>query len=286
MNEDKNNINNLYNNTNNNNNYFTNYKNNNDSQYGNTYYRDRDESKEINERIDNLEKNIYEIKNEINNISSGIKLFLDKDYFLYNFKDSIKQICYDFFSEKINNENINQTRNENNENEEQDNSQDNSEFSESKNLQNNNNINEKGEIEEKINKKIDEKLDYLCNNLKNQIFEKYLQPSINEIESSMKQNIEDIKKKVDTLNYSNENNTNDINTNNTNEYINGEDMVYSNYEGSIDKKNKQRKKYEEINRLGEKLYDKLMEKEKKLKLLKQETTKLLNGKSMDNNYSN
>ena len=286
MNEDKNNINNIYNNTNNNNNYFTNYKNNNDSQYGNTYYRDRDESKEINERIDNLEKNIYEIKNEINNISSGIKLFLDKDYFLYNFKDSIKQICYDFFSEKINNENINQTRNENNENEEQDNSQENSEFSESKNLQNNNNINEKGEIEEKINKKIDEKLDYLCNNLKNQIFEKYLQPSINEIESSMKQNIEDIKKKVDTLNYSNENNTNDINTNNTNEYINGEDMVYSNYEGSIDKKNKQRKKYEEINRLGEKLYDKLMEKEKKLKLLKQETTKLLNGKSMDNNYSN
>ena len=286
MNEDKNNINNLYNNTNNNNNYFTNYKNNNDSQYGNTYYRDRDESKEINERIDNLEKNIYEIKNEINNISSGIKLFLDKDYFLYNFKDSIKQICYDFFSEKINNENINQTRNENNENEEQDNSQENSEFSESKNLQNNNNINEKGEIEEKINKKIDEKLDYLCNNLKNQIFEKYLQPSINEIESSMKQNIEDIKKKVDTLNYSNENNTNDINTNNTNEYINGEDMIYSNYEGSIDKKNKQRKKYEEINRLGEKLYDKLMEKEKKLKLLKQETTKLLNGKSMDNNYSN
>jgi len=286
MNEDKNNINNLYNNTNNNNNYFTNYKNNNDSQYGNTYYRDRDESKEINERIDNLEKNIYEIKNEINNISSGIKLFLDKDYFLYNFKDSIKQICYDFFSEKINNENINQTRNENNENEEQDNSKENSEFSESKNLQNNNNINEKGEIEEKINKKIDEKLDYLCNNLKNQIFEKYLQPSINEIESSMKQNIEDIKKKVDTLNYSNENNTNDINTNNTNEYINGEDMIYSNYEGSIDKKNKQRKKYEEINRLGEKLYDKLMEKEKKLKLLKQETTKLLNGKSMDNNYSN
>ena len=283
MNEDKNNI---YNNTNNNNNYFTNNKNNNDSQYGNTYYRDRDESKEINERIDNLEKNIYEIKNEINNISSGIKLFLDKDYFLYNFKDSIKQICYDFFSEKINNENINQTRNENNENEEQDNSQENSEFSESKNLQNNNNINEKGEIEEKINKKIDEKLDYLCNNLKNQIFEKYLQPSINEIESSMKQNIEDIKKKVDTLNYSNENNTNDINTNNTNEYINGEDMIYSNYEGSIDKKNKQRKKYEEINRLGEKLYDKLMEKEKKLKLLKQETTKLLNGKSMDNNYSN
>ena len=38
-----------------------------------------------------MEKNIYEIKNEINNISSGIKLFLDKDYFLYNFKDDIRK---------------------------------------------------------------------------------------------------------------------------------------------------------------------------------------------------
>ena len=101
-------------NINNNNNYFTNYKNNNnDSQYvnNNTFYKEKekDEFNEINERIDNLEKNIFEIKNEINNISSGIKLFLDKEYFLYNFKDAIKQICYDFFSEKTEN-------NENNEN--------------------------------------------------------------------------------------------------------------------------------------------------------------------------
>ena len=156
-------------------------------------------------------------------------------------------------------------------------------MSESKNLQNNNNSKNKGGIEDKLNKKIDEKLEYLCDNLKNQIVEKYLQPSINEIENSMKQNIEDIKKKVDTMNYSNE-----IKSNNTNEYINGEEMMIfsnNNYEGSLNKKNMQRKKYEEINRLGEKLYDKLMEKEKKLKLLKQETTKLLNGKSMDNNNS-
>ena len=288
MNEEKNNMNNmnnLYNNSINNNNYFTNYKINNESNYANnTYYKE--ESREINERIDNLEKNIFEIRNELNNISSGIKLFLDKEYFLYNFKDSIKQICYDFFSEKIenneNNDNINQTGNENNENEEQDNSQfNNTELSESKN-NNQNNINNKNEktgIEDKINKKIDEKLDYLCNNLKNQIYEKYLQPSINEIENSMKQNIEDIKKKVDSMNYSNENNTNEIN---------GEEMISSinNYEASLEKKNNQRKKYEEINRLGERLYDKLMEKEKKLKLLKQETTKLLNGKSMDNDISN
>ena len=289
MKEERNNI---YNNSiNNNNNYFTNYKNNNESQYANnTYYRDREmnESREINERIDNLEKNIFEIKNELNNISSGIKLFLDKDYFLYNFKDSIKQICYDFFSEKIdnneNNEDINQTKNEKEDNEEQNNSQyNNTELSESKNNNLNinndiNNANEKKGIEDRINKKIDEKLEYLCDNLKNQIYEKYLQPSINEIENSMKQNIEDIKKKVDSMNYSNDNNTNEIN---------GEEINYSNNnEIILDKRNNQRKKYEEINRLGERLYNKLMEKEKKLKLLKQETTKLLNGKSMENDISN
>ena len=141
-----------------------------------------------------------------------------------------------------------------------------------------NNANEKKGIEDRINKKIDEKLEYLCDNLKNQIYEKYLQPSINEIENSMKQNIEDIKKKVDSMNYSNDNNTNEIN---------GEEINYSNNnEIILDKRNNQRKKYEEINRLGERLYNKLMEKEKKLKLLKQETTKLLNGKSMENDISN
>jgi hypothetical protein len=245
-----------------------------------------------------LEKNIYEIKNEINNISSGIKLFLDKDYFLYNFKDSIKQICYDFFSEKINNENINQTRNENNENEEQDNSQDNSEFSESKNLQNNNNINEKGEIGEKINKKIDEKLEYLCDNLQNQIFEKYLQPSINEIEKSMKQNIEDIKEKVDSINCTNisvkKTNIADESqiSNKYKNYDNSSYLKYKNYSqisnndifnnnSSIIKK----EKCEEINRLGEKLYKKLLEKEKKLKLLKQETNMLMSIKNSQNNLN-
>ena len=56
-----------------------------------------EETKDINERIDNLEKNIFSIREELNNISSGLKLFLDKEYFLYNFKDTIKQICYNFF---------------------------------------------------------------------------------------------------------------------------------------------------------------------------------------------
>ena len=265
-----------------------------------------EETKDINERIDNLEKNIFSIREELNNISSGLKLFLDKEYFLYNFKDTIKQICYNFFSEKMDN---NQQRNnenlESNENEEQDYSQYNSDFNESKNNRNNPNISKKEKlgIEDRINKKIDEKLEYLCDNLKNQIFEKYLQPSIKEIENSMKQNIEDIKEKVDSMNYSNLNNinnedmskkyfNNDINGERDDKEENGEENFSSNnnYENSLRNNSNtskvQKNKYEEINRLGVKLYGKLMEKEKKLRLLKQETTKLLNGKNIDNNFSN
>jgi len=50
-------------------------------------------------------------------------------------------------------------------------------------------------LENEINKKIDEKL----GNLKNSIFDKFLKPTINKIGDSMKQNIEEIKSKVDTL---------------------------------------------------------------------------------------
>ena len=255
-----------------------------------------EESIEINKRIDNLEKNIYEIKDELNNISSNLKIFLNKDTFLYNFRDSIKQICYDFFSERINMENNEQIKNENeneyenenqNENVEKDNSQDSGEYSMIKNNQNENN-----KIEEEINKKIDEKLEYLCNNLKNQIFEKYLQPSINEIEKSMKQNIEDIKEKVDSINNTNISNNSNLMKNNHKYYnIIEDDEKNNNYNGSIELNNRneeqnskgdiyhktsskvKRQKYEEINRLGEKLYDKLLEKERKLQLLKQETMK-------------
>ena len=265
-----------------------------------------EETKDINERIDNLEKNIFSIREELNNISSGLKLFLDKEYFLYNFKDTIKQICYNFFSEKMDNNQQRDNENlESNENEEQDYSQYNSDFNESKNNRNNPNISKKEKlgIEDRINKKIDEKLEYLCDNLKNQIFEKYLQPSIKEIENSMKQNIEDIKEKVDSMNYSNLNNinnedmskkyfNNDINGERDDKEENGEENFSSNnnYENSLrnnsNTSNVQKNKYEEINRLGVKLYGKLMEKEKKLRLLKQETTKLLNGKNIDNNFSN
>ena len=270
--------NNIYNNSNNN--YFNKYNS------PNLNLNNDEDSIEINKRIDNLEKNIFEIKDELNNISSHLKIFLNKDNFLYNFSDSIKQICYDYFNERMNMEKNEQVNDGNeNLNEERENSQYSGEYSEEKNIQNENN-----KIEEEINKKIDQKLEYLCDNLKNQIFEKYLQPSINEIEKSMRQNIEDIKEKVDSINYINNsnqikknnkyyNNITDEEENNNNIYNGSLEIKNSNeeskYKGNIYKNSSKRKKdkYEEINRLGEKLYGKLLEKEKKLKMLKEETMK-------------
>jgi len=96
---------------------------------------------------------MLEIKDKLNNISSNLKIFMNKDNFLYNFKDSIKQICYDFFTERINDnssnsnnnyENINnnefynkvQIQNENNNEENENNSQYSDDYSENKNAQN------------------------------------------------------------------------------------------------------------------------------------------------------
>ena len=292
-----------------NNNYFNHYK----TEYKNNSINNINNEEEygINKRIDDLEKNMLEIKDELSNISSNLKIFMNKDNFLYNFKDSIKQICYDFFTERINNnsdnnnhENINnnefynkeQIQNENNNEENENNSQYSEDYSENKNVQN-----EKMKIENEINQKIDEKLEYLCDNLQNQIFEKYLKPSINEIEKSMRENIEDIKEKVESINHTNITNNSYIKNKYNNLMDNEENINYNNdYDtySIINKNNEQnskgdiyhktssrikKEKYEEINRLGEKLYSKLLEKEKKLKLLNQETNLLISKKHLGNN---
>ena len=304
-----NNSNTNYNSPNNNdfNRYKTEYKNNSINNINN------EEEYGINKRIDDLEKNMLEIKDELNNISSNLKIFMNKDNFLYNFKDSIKQICYDFFTERINNNSSNsnnnneiinnnefynkeQIQNDNNNEENENNSQYSDDISENKIAQN-----EKIKIENEINQKIDEKLEYLCDNLQNQIFEKYLKPSINEIEKSMRENIEDIKEKVESINHTNITNNSFIKNKYNNLMDNEENINYNNdYDtySIINKNNEQnskgdiyhktssrikKEKYEEINRLGEKLYNKLLEKEKKLKLLNQETNLLISKKHLGNN---
>ena len=118
---------------------------------------------------------------------------------------------------------------------------------------------EEKDLENQINKKLDEKLDSLQNN----IFDKYIKPNINKIGNSMKKNMEQIQYEVDNMDKNGEN-INDI----TKEKEN--DLSYKLSTSKI-----RNEKFEEINKIGERLYNKLLEKEKKLKILKQEKAKFL-----------
>ena len=118
---------------------------------------------------------------------------------------------------------------------------------------------EEKDLENQINKKLDEKLDSLQNN----IFDKYIKPNINKIGNSMKKNMEQIQYEVDNMDKNGEN-INDI----TKEKEN--DLSYKLSTSKI-----RNEKFEEINKIGERLYNKLLEKEKKLKILKEEKAKFL-----------
>ena len=229
---------------------------------------------DINRRLDNLEKNVNEIKKEISSMSSKLSNLSSNNFFQNNLKEQIKQICHEYLNEKLNSgENIKYNSNNIRPNYNFNNNNDNhSMYSEFMNDEN-----KKFEVE--MNKKIEQKMEIWGETLKNQIFNKLLKPSLNQIEDTMKKNIEEIKEKINEIN--NMNNINNLE--NINRYANNE---------RYDKKNKmlestnsdlfskgtaklRNEKYEEINRLGEKLYQKLLEKEKKLKLLKQETSKYI-----------
>ena len=115
------------------------------------------------------------------------------------------------------------------------------------------------ELDKQINKQLDEKLGKLQNN----IFDKYLKPTINKIGDSMKKNIEQIELEVNNIDQHN--------------------IIESSKDNNIDLSYKlstskiRNEKFDEINRIGDRLYNKLLEKEKKLKLLKQEKAKYLDN---------
>ena len=78
----------------------------------------------------------------------------------------------------------------------------------------------------------------------------------------MKKNIEQIQYEVDNMEKQNINNINELSK---------EDLSYKLSTSKI-----RNQKFDEINKIGERLYNKLLEKEKKLKLLKKEKAKFLN----------
>ena len=233
---------------------YDNYKSNNNS----------NNKKQIKQKLDYLEGNIIEIKKEISLITENLSFLSSKEFIFNNFKEYVIQICEEIYNEYLinnfNSKDKNHSFISNNSNYDN-----NNQISQNNNINLSNNKNSGIFLDNEINKKIDQKL----GNLKTNLFDKFLQPKINEIGESMKKNIEQLKSKVDTIG----NNINIYKDKNiyekTNSNSNEESLIYK---SSSKLRNE---KFDEINRIGEKLYNKLLEKEKKLKLLKQEKTKFL-----------
>ena len=138
------------------------------------YFSKNNRIKLVKEKLDYLEGNIIEIKKELNFLSENLSFLNSKEFIVNNFKDQIIQIC-----EEIYNENFGDENNFNNFNKEKNISI----LSNNSNLGNQNrNNNNESLLENEINKKIDEKL----GNFKDNIYEKFLGPTINEIGNKMK----------------------------------------------------------------------------------------------------
>ena len=232
---------------------------------------------DINRRIENLEKYVIDIKKDISSMSNILSnLSKNNNIFRNNFRDKeqAREEYNEYFSEKTNNDenyknNIKYKNSSNNNN--NDNHSMYSEFLNDENRKKNiNEIHKKYEIE--INKKIDQKLQILGEEIKNQIYDKFISPSIEQIENIMKQNIEEIKDKLNEINYNNALNNISNNSFKKNKLL----QSRSTFDLSSRRNSKiKNEKYKEINRLAEKLYQKLNLKAQKIKLLKEETSKYL-----------
>ena len=214
----------------------------------------------IKEKLDYLEGNIIEIKKDLNLISEHF--ISSKEFFMNNFKKQILSICQEIYNENIKNENNNTFIN-------------NSYFGSG-----NKDINNEKLLENEINREIDEKL----GNLENNICNKFLRPTINKFGNSIKKNMEEVKKQVDTIGsniYFKKNNLEKEKS-----YFGKDEQEDDNMEFKTSS-HLRNEKFDEIDRIGEKLYNKLVEKEKKLKISKQEKTRFLNEeKEKYNNEDN
>ena len=213
---------------------------------------------DVNRRLDNLEKNVIEIRKELNSMSQLISNLCSGKLLVNNFKENIKII----FDEYMNERNMTNNYNEDNR----------SLYSELVNEEN-----RQTNLKNDINKKIEKKINKLSEEIKNDISIKFLKPALNNIELKMKRSIDEINYKIDEMNIFNKSNNSIKNKNNKNQIQLNKFSEFPTNSDIFDKSSSKlrNEKYEEINRLGEKLYQKLLEKEKKLKQLKKETSKFL-----------
>ena len=233
---------------------------------------------DINRRIENLEKYVIDIKKDISSMSYILSNLSKNNIFRNNIRDKeqAREVYNGYFNEKTNNDenykdNIKYRDSSNNNN---DNHSMYSEFLNNENRKRNmNEIHKKYERE--INEKIDKKLLILGEEIKNQIYDKFILPSIEQIENVMKQNIDEINDRINEINYNNALNNVSNNSFKKNKLL----QSRSSLDLSSRRNSKIRnEKYEEINRLAEKLYQKLNLKAQKIKLLREETSKYLKQK--------
>ena len=234
---------------------------------------------DVNRRIENLENYVFDIKKDISSMSNILSnLSKNNNIFRNNFRDKeqVREEYNEYFSEKMKNDenykdNIKYRDSSNNNN---DNHSMYSEFLSDENKKKNmNEFHKKYEIE--INKKIDQKLQKLGEEIKNQIYDKFISPSIEQIENVMKQNIDEIKDRLNEIDYNNSLNNFGNNSFKKSKLL----QSRSSYDLSSRRNSKiKNEKYKEINRLAEKLYQKLNLKAQKIKLLKEETAKYLKQK--------
>ena len=236
--------------------------------------------KGIESKIENLEIEIRQIKLNFEQFAKDIKTFITdisqqpKENNIQNTEEIINIVlkeCAKMISSKFNEYQSPNTHNSNYQN----NMINNQYQYTGGNVSTDSNLNS---FEARLNKKIEEKFDILANNIENQVFKDFLQPSIQQIEVRMKENMDEIKDKLNNLN----NNTNIVsqseNTSFIDSYRMNRSLRSSMNEGGKTSTQRKEEKYDEINKIGEKLYNKLVEKEKKLQDLKKETSNYLKKK--------
>jgi hypothetical protein len=225
----------------------------------------------IKQKLDYLEGNILEIKKTLQEISEGFAFCASKEFIINNFREQILSICEEIYNEYYQNNNYNINENDNNDinNTNYINEQNGNEsLMTNSNYVNQNDINNNNKLEKDLENQINQKLDEKLGSLQNNIFDKYLKPTINKIGDSMNKYMEQIQLEVDNIN--DKPNLNNINIESKNDF--GSKLSTSKIRNQ---------KFDEINKIGERLYNKLLEKEKKLKLLKQEKAKFLNQGNED-----
>ena len=256
----------------------SNYNNNNNLTKNPLFDLASSNTNDINRRIENLEKYVIDIKKDISSMSSILSNLSKNNFFQNNIrnKEQFKEEYNEYFNEKMSNEENYKDkikyRDSSNYNNNNDNHSMYSEFLNDENRKKNmNEIHKK--YEKEINKKIDQKLQILGEEIKNQIYDKFISPSIEQIENVMKQNIDGIKDRINEINYNNalyKISDNYFNKNNK--------LLQSRASFDLDTRQNsliRNEKYKEINRLSEKLYQKLNLKAQKIRLLKEETSKYL-----------